>query len=534
MNLATELATIRYLPDRRRSRGARRRRSRPRATTSGRTRRPSTRPARTTLATPRRGRPCREARERRTCSSEALVSIAVAVAIMVADAPGPRPRVPMETLNRLDPCPRPSSRCGPAALLPRRVAGRAPRHREHGHARRRRDDRRLGLLASFVTLVPRGRSTRRVSQPETLLRLVDDHHRPRAPRPVARGPRQGPRRPARSGASRPPAGDRAPARCATARARRPDRGRPARRPPARPARRARAGRRRRRRGRLGGRRVDAHRRADAGRGRRPATRSSAARSTPPARSSCARRASGATRRWRGSSSWSEHAQGSKAPIQRLADRVSEVFVPVVLVAAASPSSPGSLFGPEPRLTLALTAFVAVLIIACPCAMGLATPTAIMVGTGRGAEAGILIRGGEALEAAHRVDTVVFDKTGTLTAGRPDGRRRSCRAAATTGRDVLDLAGFARGGSEHPLGRRSSRRRATRRARRPAGRRLRGRRRPRRRGAPSTGRRRRRRQPPAAASSAASTRRPAREARRRSRADGADDRVWLASTAAARR
>ena len=95
------------------------------------------------------------------------------------------------------------------------------------------------------------------------------------------------------------------------------------------------------------------------------------------------------------------------------------------------------FGPEPRLTLALTAFIGVVVIACPCAMGLATPTAIMVGTGRGAEAGILIRGGEALEMAHRVDTVVLDKTGTLTLGRPTvaevivaPRRRRTRTCST--------------------------------------------------------------------------------------------------------
>ena len=95
------------------------------------------------------------------------------------------------------------------------------------------------------------------------------------------------------------------------------------------------------------------------------------------------------------------AQGSKAPIQRLADRIAEVFVPVVLIAAAATFAVWYLAGPEPRLTLALTAFISVLVIACPCAMGLATPTAIMVGTGRGADAGILIRGGEALEMAHR-------------------------------------------------------------------------------------------------------------------------------------
>jgi P-type Cu+ transporter len=144
------------------------------------------------------------------------------------------------------------------------------------------------------------------------------------------------------------------------------------------------------------------------------------------------------------------AQGSKAPIQRLADRVSEVFVPLVLVAAAITFATWLAIGPEPRLTLALTAFVAVLIIACPCAMGLATPTAIMVGTGRGAEAGILIRGGEALEAAHRVDTVVFDKTGTLTEGAPRVGE-VLPAAGFDAETVLDLAAALEAGSEHPAG-----------------------------------------------------------------------------------
>jgi P-type Cu+ transporter len=140
------------------------------------------------------------------------------------------------------------------------------------------------------------------------------------------------------------------------------------------------------------------------------------------------------------------AQGSKAPIQRLADRVSEVFVPVVLLAAALTFVAWYLAGPEPRLTLALTAFVAVLIISCPCAMGLATPTAIMAGTGRGAEAGVLIRGGEALEAAHRIDTVVFDKTGTLTEGR-------MRLVDVVGEDgALARAAAAESSSEHPIAR----------------------------------------------------------------------------------
>ncbi|HKB25103.1 MAG TPA: heavy metal translocating P-type ATPase, partial [Methylomirabilota bacterium] len=112
------------------------------------------------------------------------------------------------------------------------------------------------------------------------------------------------------------------------------------------------------------------------------------------------------------------AQGSRAPIQRLADRVAAVFVPIVLALAALTFAAWWLFGPAPAGLRALTNAVAVLVIACPCAMGLATPTAIMVGTGRGAEFGVLIRNATALELLHRVDTVVFDKTGTLTVGRP--------------------------------------------------------------------------------------------------------------------
>src|SRR5829696_2638853 len=115
----------------------------------------------------------------------------------------------------------------------------------------------------------------------------------------------------------------------------------------------------------------------------------------------------------------EEAQGSRAPIQRLADRISAVFVPAVMGVGAATFVIWLLFGPEPAFTFALLNTVAVLIIACPCAMGLATPTSIMVGTGKGAESGILIKGGEALEAAHKLDAVVLDKTGTLTRGVPE-------------------------------------------------------------------------------------------------------------------
>ncbi len=146
----------------------------------------------------------------------------------------------------------------------------------------------------------------------------------------------------------------------------------------------------------------------------------------------------------------QRAQGSKAPIQRIADRISEVFVPAVLGIGVLTFVIWFLVGPEPRLTLALTSFIGVVVIACPCAMGLATPTAIMVGTGKGAEAGILIRGGESLEAAGRLTTVVFDKTGTLTMGRPAVAAVHPAANIDAGR-LLDLAASAERGSEHPLG-----------------------------------------------------------------------------------
>jgi Cu+-exporting ATPase len=145
----------------------------------------------------------------------------------------------------------------------------------------------------------------------------------------------------------------------------------------------------------------------------------------------------------------EEAQGSKAPIQHLADRISAVFVPAVIGVAAVTFVIWLLLGPEPALTFALLNTVAVLIIACPCAMGLATPTSIMVGTGKGAEAGILIRGGEALEGAHKLDTIVLDKTGTLTRGEP-----SLTDVVENGireEELLRLVASAERTSEHPLG-----------------------------------------------------------------------------------
>ena len=146
----------------------------------------------------------------------------------------------------------------------------------------------------------------------------------------------------------------------------------------------------------------------------------------------------------------EQAQGSKAPIQRVVDLVTARFVPAVVAVAALAFATWMLLGPEPRLPAALAAAIAVLIIACPCAMGLATPTAIMVGTGKGAEAGILVRDGAALEQAQRVTAVVLDKTGTITRGAP--QVVSVRPVeGMSEEELLRIAAAVEQGSEHPLG-----------------------------------------------------------------------------------
>ena len=146
----------------------------------------------------------------------------------------------------------------------------------------------------------------------------------------------------------------------------------------------------------------------------------------------------------------EEAQGSKAPIQRLADRIAAVFVPVVLVIAAITFGVWLVFGPDPAFIFALVNMVAVLIIACPCALGLATPTAIMVGTGAGAEHGVLIRGGEALETAHHIDAIILDKTGTITEGKPSLTDLVADGGISED-ELLRLAASAERASEHPLG-----------------------------------------------------------------------------------
>ena len=148
----------------------------------------------------------------------------------------------------------------------------------------------------------------------------------------------------------------------------------------------------------------------------------------------------------------QEAQGSKPPIARLADKIASLFVPAVIGIAAFTFIIWLSFGPAPALTYALLNFIAVLIIACPCALGLATPTSIMVGTGRGAENGILIKGGEALETAHKINAIVFDKTGTLTKGEPVVTDVvASEKFKVKGDEILQFAASAEKGSEHPLG-----------------------------------------------------------------------------------
>src|SRR6516225_9883341 len=145
----------------------------------------------------------------------------------------------------------------------------------------------------------------------------------------------------------------------------------------------------------------------------------------------------------------QQAQASRAPIQRLADAISAYFVPVVIAIAIATFAVWFVAGPTPTLTQGLVSAVAVLIIACPCALGLATPLSIMVGTGKGARAGILIRSAEALETAHKLDTIVLDKTGTITAGKP-----ALTGVYTTGaiaeNELLMLVAAAEADSEHPI------------------------------------------------------------------------------------
>jgi ATPase, P-type (transporting), HAD superfamily, subfamily IC len=143
------------------------------------------------------------------------------------------------------------------------------------------------------------------------------------------------------------------------------------------------------------------------------------------------------------------AQRSRAPIQRLADRVAGWFVPTVIIVAVIAFGAWSLFGPEPRMAYGLVAAVNVLIIACPCALGLATPMSIMVGVGRGAQAGVLIKNAEALERMEKVDTLVVDKTGTLTEGRPKVVA-IVSAAGFQESEILRLAASVERASEHPL------------------------------------------------------------------------------------
>jgi Cu+-exporting ATPase len=145
----------------------------------------------------------------------------------------------------------------------------------------------------------------------------------------------------------------------------------------------------------------------------------------------------------------QQAQGSKAPIQRLADVMASYFVPAVIFIAIATFAAWFVFGPQPAFTSAMVSAVAVLIIACPCALGLATPLSIMVGTGKGAEQGILIRSAEALETAHRLDAVVLDKTGTITRGEP-ALTDAIPVRGVGESDLLRLAASAEQASEHPL------------------------------------------------------------------------------------
>ena len=147
----------------------------------------------------------------------------------------------------------------------------------------------------------------------------------------------------------------------------------------------------------------------------------------------------------------EEAQGARLPVQDLVNKITGVFVPVVMAVATLTILAWLVFGPDPRLQYALVASVAVLIIACPCAMGLATPTSIMVGTGRAAELGVLFRQGDALQALQGVEVVAFDKTGTLTEGKPELTDLETLGGWEAD-DLLASTAAVEALSEHPIGR----------------------------------------------------------------------------------
>jgi Cu2+-exporting ATPase len=148
----------------------------------------------------------------------------------------------------------------------------------------------------------------------------------------------------------------------------------------------------------------------------------------------------------------QEAQGSKAPVQRLADRIAGIFVPVVMLVSAISFAGWYFFGPEPRLTYAFISMVTVLIIACPCALGLATPTAIMVGIGKGAELGILIKDAQSLEIAHRLDVIVLDKTGTITKGKAEVTDFIWFSGKFEKDRIMKILLAAENRSEHPVAR----------------------------------------------------------------------------------
>jgi Cu+-exporting ATPase len=152
----------------------------------------------------------------------------------------------------------------------------------------------------------------------------------------------------------------------------------------------------------------------------------------------------------------EDAQGAKTAIQGVADRVAGIFVPIVVAIAIFSFIVWYIFGPDPRAAFAMVTFVTVLVVACPCALGLATPTAIMVGTGQGARQGVLFRGGDILEKMHELDTIVFDKTGTITEGKPTvthllSAKRS-DGGSVSAAEILRMAASVESRSEHPVAR----------------------------------------------------------------------------------